>query len=285
MWQLKNLLNTRVVFCANQISMVVANQLVLKKKPNDHFIIVYDPLRCDESIFSNNNQAFIKINKLTFLGIYLKSIVFRPAEVVVPHFKWKAARLLAKLSKKVSLIDDGLDTLRKIPNNVDPFLIKRGSTYYTFNYKFKLPIWLNAFELLKLCPLNEIAKSKKNIINLNKYDVVYVESPGLTESLINDNSHRYNNALLIKHSNPNKSNIDNFDGDVILGSELALEATLANYSGKIFVGESMIAVYLINLKKTTFKIILCVKENSVNNLGAFLSMGNACSNVSIIETS
>ena len=285
MWQLKKLLNTRIIFCANQISLTLANQLLIDRDQKDNLIIFYDSLRCEPQVFSNKSKSFYKVTRLTLLKIYLVSIFFRPVEVVVPHFKWGAARVFAKIGNRVSLIDDGLDTFRINPNNIDLSLIGSNTNYYTFKYDLELPHWLINFRVVKLCPLKKISQSYRGSFDFNQYDVVFIESPGLTESVINDQcSACVNKSILVKHSNPNKSNITKFCGDVIAGAEVALEASLTNYSGEIFVGESMVAVYLMTIKNPSFKVTLCININNTNNLSSLLEIGFSLNYVNVIKT-
>lgn len=193
--------------------------------------------------------------------------------MIVPHFRGgRLIKLYAKYAKKFSAIDDGLDTFREHPRNIDVSDFKLGSNYYTFDDDDNLASWLSNFNVVKVCKLEEIAKSSKKTLDLNDFDVVLVESPGLGS--IDLPILKSSKVLLIKHSNPNKS-LNAFQGyQSIVGSEFALENSIKAYQGTLVIGESMTAVYALQLRLPTFKLLIAINEGSQKNLTSFIELVN-----------
>ena len=199
------------------------------------------------------------------------SFFIPPLEICVPHFRGgRLIRAYARYAKKTSAIDDGLDTFREFPKNIVVSDFKLGSNYYTFNYDIRLASWVNDFNLIKVCELSEIAKSSKKTLDLNNFDVVLVESPGIEAAELPDLEPA--RVLVIKHSNPNK-NIKIFQGCVsIAGSDFALEGSIKNYKGTLIVGESMTAVYALMLQSPAFKLMIAVHKENKKNLTSLLEL-------------
>ncbi|MDI1307813.1 MAG: hypothetical protein PSV17_00085 [Methylotenera sp.] len=168
------------------------------------------------------------------------------------------------------MIDDGLDTFREFPRNIVVSDFKSDSNYYTFNYDAKLATWLSGFNLINVCELEEIARSSKQKIDLSDFDVVLVESPGIGSVILPDLS--ASRVLLVKHSNPNK-NVKAFEScPSIIGSDFALEDSIKTYQGTLIVGESMTAVYALQLKSPNFKLLIAINEDNKKNLTSFLDL-------------
>ena len=224
-----------------------------------------------ETVFANVNIDFIKYNRWNFFKSLINSFLMRPDELCVPHFRGgRLIKAYAKYAKKISAIDDGLDTFREFPKNIVVSDFKLGSNYYTFNYDIRLASWVNDFNLIKVCELSEIAKSSKKTLDLNNFDVVLVESPGIEAAELPDLEPA--RVLVIKHSNPNK-NIKIFQGCVsIAGSDFALEGSIKNYKGTLIVGESMTAVYALMLQSPAFKLMIAVHKENKKNLTSLLEL-------------
>ncbi len=257
----------RVFFCANQISLCIAVEVFqldgFKKKD----VIFYDEARCDIGLYKKLGINFISFSRWSFLKFLLTSLFKKPDEVCVPHLRGgRLIRMYAVYAKKLSAIDDGLDSFRVTPKNIVPSDFKIESKYYTFEYDTPLASWLEDFNLIHVCGIEKIADSAKKTINLNKYGVVIVESPGV--ETIDISALNLQEVCLIKHSNPNKSIINQNDFPHFIGMDanIALEKSIASYKGTLIVGESMTAVYALLMQSPKFKLIITLKNKSKENL-------------------
>lgn len=263
----------RVIICANQISLTIAVNLASKDKLGIKTIVFYDSSRCDADVFDMLELELIKYSRWTFLFYIINNYFIPPFEICVPHFKGgRLIRIYAKYAKKISAIDDGLDTFREYPRNIDPSDFKLNANYYTFNYDVNLAAWLGNFNLVNVCELEDIARSRKKTLNLNDFDVILVESPGIES--VDLQILKSSRVLLVKHSNPNK-NISAFKCyQFIIGSEFALENSIKGYQGTLVIGESMTAVYALQLRSPTFNLLVAVNDGNKRNLTSFVELVN-----------
>lgn len=248
----------RIIFCANQVSLCIAVSL----SENDHekvsTIIFYMPERCDSKAFEGRNVYLIEYSKVAFIWFLFKTFFLRPREVTVPHMKiGRFINAYAKYARELTAIDDGMDTFREQPKNITPDLFQMGSKYYTFSYDFLLASWLNKFSIQKVCDIAELASSSRPVADVSEFDTLIVESPGVTidENRILINKTR---SLVVKHPNHNKNEInllDNLRGaKVVKGSDIAIEKTIKEFSGTLFIGESMVLVYALLCGNRRLKI-------------------------------
>ncbi|MDP1659481.1 MAG: hypothetical protein Q8L73_09060 [Methylotenera sp.] len=267
------MINRRVIFCANQVSLCIATTLVEKEKAYINTTVFFDRLRCDTNVFRKLEIDLIHFSKWNFIKFLFKSFFIRPNEVCVPHFKGgRLIRVYAKYAKRISAIDDGLDTFREIPKNIVVSDFKHGSNYYTFKYDFPLATWLQKFNIVRVCELGEIAKSCKEILELNDFEVVLIESPGI--EIVSLADFEFAKLLLVKHSNPNKNRETHMCFPSVAGSDFALEKSLKNFRGTIVVGESMTAVYSLMLKSPAFKLVVAIQDDNKKNLVSLVQLLN-----------
>jgi predicted Fe-Mo cluster-binding NifX family protein len=201
------------------------------------------------------------------------SFFIPPLEVCVPHFRGgRLIRAYASYAKKTSAIDDGLDTFREFPRNIVVSDFKIGSNYYTFNYDIRFASWVEKFNIIKVCELNEIGKSSKKILDLNDFDAVLVESPGVEALQLFDL--KFARVLVVKHSNPNKSikALQSYSSSI--GSDFALEKSIENFRGTLIVGESMTAVFALMLKSPAFKLVIAIQRDNKKNLASLVQVLN-----------
>lgn len=272
-------MSRRVVFCANQVSVCLADALVRLSSPTDIITVIYNSSRCDVAAFPALQNCSFPISKFLWFFLFIKSIFFRPDEVIVPHLRWRLASLFITLGRKWSLIDDGLDTFRNSPRNIDISKISENKNFYTFR-NVEIADWLSPLNIVCLCGIENLTYSAKEVLDFSRYDTIVIESPGV-HGYLEKHTILEANTFFIVHSNSNKNIHVDFKFDSIVGNQLALEASIKSFKGKIIVGESMVAVYLMGLLESKFTVELCIKEGNLINLSALVSMAKKCTNVSI----
>jgi hypothetical protein len=179
-------------------------------------------------------------------------------------------RLYCYLGQKLSVIDDGLDTFREKPRNLNPALFKAGTNYYTFNYDFPLAGWLAKFEVIKVCPITHLETSSHPRIDLDYVEQLVIDSPGV--QAIESTLPITDTTLLVKHANPNKSSFRGYIKNVRYGNEFALEKSISGFKGDLVIGESMTAVYALSQMAPSFKLIVCINENQLQNLRSLVTL-------------
>jgi hypothetical protein len=244
----------------------VAVSLARKDAHNIQTTVFYSPSRCDADIYKDEDVRLIEYSGKRFVKFLIKSLFARPDEVCMPHFRGnKIINAYARYAKKISAIDDGLDTFREKPRNINIQDFSHNSFYYTFDYDFPLASWLVNFNVEKVCSIRELSKSSKSVFDFSSYDAILVESPGLAhiqlDGMLNDR-----NIFFVKHSNPLKNSFNNVSFASESGDNFALEKSLNNFKQKIIVGESMVAVYCLLLTMPAFSLTVAVDKKNHNNL-------------------
>jgi len=238
-----------------------------KRDVNSHeTTIFYMANRCDNIVYSEIGINLTQYNRLNFLLFIIKNIFKTQDEVCIPHMRnGNLIKFYIKYARSLSVVDDGMDTLRDRPRNINPNDFKKGSKYYTFKYDFDLPCWLNSFSVDKVCDIKNMSISSRPQAVLEKTDTIIVESPGVEgcDLLINGNKEE---ILLVKHTNKNKDTIKHACVRSISGINISLEKTIQEFQGRLIVGESMVAVFALMQVNPRYRISVYLTRDSVNNL-------------------
>lgn len=243
-----------IFFCQNRISYVIA----LKVAKSKSVLIIANKDR-----ISKKNSFTIYYNKIISSIVLLLS--FKKNLVVIPHTKTsKILKWIALYARNLSWIDDGMDTFRDKPKNIDLSLVKEGTKYYTFQHSVPVANWINSMQKIEICPLAEICQHEKPTLNLKNYHSLVIESTGIDA---NDFVER-NDVFYIKHGNPTKNQIltnqhvKNFE----IGSNINVENTALHFQGNIFIGETMVLIYLLTYKDTYSNIHVHLTNRQFENL-------------------
>jgi len=193
-------------------------------------------------------------------------------ESCVPHRKLgRFINFFSTLCSSQSLVDDGLDSFREVPKNVDPEFFSENTYFYTFDYPFPLAGWVSKFKVVGVASLHSLAITECPVLDMAPFKRIVIESPPLsriTEALHLDTT----DTKLIVHSNPSKRQISTSGHATIIGSSIALEASLDHFSGEVIVGESMVAVYLLRQAHANYKIVVWISSEERDNLRSLVSL-------------
>jgi len=266
---------TFVVFCPNQISLAVAVGLAEQVGPHQRVIAIYWPLRCTPVPRFPSNLRLIPYTRLNCFLVGLRARGRGHTVAVIPHQKLgRLVNFFALICTRVALVDDGLDTWREKPKNVEPESFAEGTDFYTFRYSERLGSWLSRFCIHRVADLKSIGLSVRPLMDLKDTDRIIVESPPLgrvaDKLLLNDKR-----TTVVVHSNPNKRTFDSSARKAVDGARIALEASLDEFSGDVIVGESMVAVYALAPLKAKYRLTVYLDKDQVANLGAFVSLLNS----------
>jgi hypothetical protein len=165
-------------YCTNAINYTVAVAGVLARRPRPA-ILLYERRRFSVRPVPGVRQWRISVNVLRLLRLMHRVRPF--GTLHVPHHS-VASRFepLLAAATRLAYLDDGLDTLRQVPRNIDLARVAPGATYYTFSDYTQLPSWLDGFDVQRPCALADVlATARQPRIDLTPWDHVFVESPGL----------------------------------------------------------------------------------------------------------
>lgn len=273
----------RVIFCANQVSLAIAVALAQRDSDTVNTVIFYMPSRCDVLAFEKVKVRLIEYTKINFLLYIVGSIFARPDEVCVPHMKiGRMINAYGKYAYALSAIDDGLDTFREGPKNIAPSDFVFGSKYYTFNYDFKLASWLINFNVEKVCELNRLSISSRNVIDAKDFKQLIIESPGVDGSNFL-NITNASSVLFVRHSNKNKNLNLHCHFSQLKGSDISIEKTLDSFVGEVLVGESMVLIYALHSGNKNLSIKIVIPEESYCNLKSIHPLISNSSNAILVN--
>ena len=260
-----------IVLCPNQIALTIATGLASVSTSAVRVYAIYWPARCTISDSDSAHLKFIPFSRWNCIRLWLRLRWQGAIEVLIPHRKLgRFANLFARLCSSISLVDDGLDTFRESPRNVEPHSFPHGTSFYTFRYPIELAGWLSRFEVHGVADLDSLAKSNHPPIDLKGIQRLVIESPPLKD--IADQLHLDAvETQLVIHSNPNKRCLRADGRTAIQGANVALEASLKEFSGEIVVGESMVAIYALSPVSAPYKVTIWLGHKSAPNLKALIN--------------
>jgi hypothetical protein len=265
-------LKQRLIFCTNQITVVIAQGLSTHESEFIVNTVIYWPDRCDVSILKNDGILCIPYSKINYLQYLIRFCLKRNTEICIPHYKLgREIEWFIRLFPIVSLIDDGLDTFRNVPNNVDVKRFATHTKFYTFKYECMLGVWLEKFTITKIAKISTLRKIDRECIRLNDLHSLIIESPPLNR-VINELQLLGDKAMLVIHSNRNKRILERLKMQAVNGAHISLERSIESFSGNLIVGESMVAVYALMHDTPKYRLLIYISKEQVENLKPLISL-------------
>jgi hypothetical protein len=251
-----------IMICPNQIAFTVALALIERSGDRSMKLIIYNKSRSQARPFRIGKLFFIDQEQKRSIRVLVA--LFRAIggfELFAPHQKFYGflVRLFGKAAK-VSLLDDGLDTLREVSQNIAPDDFEFGSAFYALTYDVPLGAWLNAFQVHPLASVRWLANSEQPVMDLSAFKTLVVESPPLSKVSaalgLNDPS-----TLLVQHSNVNKRVLNDHACPAVNGIDFPLEKSLSTFSGHLVVGESMVAVFAAEQAQPLYRVTVYLDQS------------------------
>jgi hypothetical protein len=241
-----------IFVCTNEVNYTVAlGELRRHPRPS---LLVFDPFRCDTRPARRVWQMPLgpwadriarNLGRLGLLGT-----------AHVPHLRFRP-RLLREVqrARRIAYLDDGLDTLRRVPQNIDlTALPAQRARFLTFSEYRELPQWLQAFDVRKVCSLRDLAHAgDRTPIDLARIDHLFIESPGLDAGeLIAALGVDPQRTLCVRHPVPHKRGTLPALCASVEGRGHDLEATLlAARDIDLYFGSTMAAVFALVTEAST----------------------------------
>jgi hypothetical protein len=264
-------------FCYNQVSYVIAYEAA-KNNPNKVFLIIaHGRVRHHKQ---SRVKAF-KYHTILSFSLLIISAIFGNIEIILPHVKFgRITKWMSKYSKNLSYIDDGMDTFREKPKNIELERLRLGSKYYTFTYNIQLAKWLCILKVTPVCSIRCLMNDPKPPLNLTEYNCLVIESPGVR---MNENYDEHGNVFFITHPSYIKNQSVSILRKKESGSNCSVEKTVSKFDGILVVGESMVLIFAILTYKDPSRISVSLTISQFNNLKSLQSLLKKCRYELILE--
>lgn len=188
------------------------------------------------------------LNRASVLLALLAAMLRRPRTVAIPHHAGgRLIRWLAARATRVCLLDDGLDTLRDRPRNVDPAQLDRVAALLTFSDYRALGRWTERLPVQRVAALELLLADERPPLPTSAHDVLVVESPGVAVERIEQALERPAARMLhVRHSNPDKAGALPADWPQVAATGASLEKTVIGFGGTVIVGETMVMALCVH---------------------------------------
>ena len=235
--------------------------------------VIYDPDRCNVKELEQRGFLCVPFSRRWLCAfVLIRYCVLSNAELCLPHFRFGRSILwLLKFANRTSVVDDGLDTLRNVPRNVEPEKFAVGTTFYTFQYDVELGRWLKRFTIARVADVGLLSESERQVIDLSATRCLVVESPPLAR-VASKLRLSENGTLLVRHSNVNKQTFPRSEGNEVAGANVALEKSLQDFAGEIIVGESMVAVFALLNENPFYKLTVYLPKENIETLSPLVRL-------------
>lgn len=198
--------------------------------------------------------------------------------MVIPHIKSGIfSKHIERFSRCVEYIDDGLDTFRESPKNLNLDTLRGGAYFYTFRYPFSKAGWTS-----KLIPVelgsyfNDPGRGVGSI--LKQYKTLVVDSPG-TLNLEFD----FDAGLgVIPHPSALKKREFNKDREFVQLNGMMVEDVVRNFLGNIIIGETLVLIYLLSIGKHQ-NLSVYLDRASYENLSCLHSELNKVKSLTLLQ--
>jgi hypothetical protein len=187
---------------------------------------------------------------------------FSNVEIILPH--WKHSNfliILHRIARKISYVEDGLDTYRIKPKNIEASEMRLGAYYYFLDLGHQPEKWLGNFKLIPV----PFTKHKLTSADCEKVKFlaeakrICVESPGVKPQNLDDE-----NTIIITHPSAHKQEHFINAKRTPENAFLDLESALAVCDQEIWCGETFTALILIGIYKKE-NVIICVDRLVTEN--------------------
>lgn len=266
---------TRVVFCPNQIAATLALGMARSLATPQRLEVVFWSGRCDVSALQAHGVPCYPYSRAACLKILLRHGLTGKIECVLPHRRLgRVINGFAAVCSSIAIVDDGLDTLRDTPRNIDPAEFPAGTTYYTFTYPGTLGRWLGRFEVRRVANLSMLAETGRPQMELRGVRRLVVESPpleGIQAELDLGNA----GTLVVLHSNVNKRTLKWPGMRTVNGADMSIEGSLSQFEGEVVTGETMVAVYALSIAQRAFSLKIHLTAAQAANLEPLIAMVKA----------
>lgn len=251
--------------CYNQVSYVVACEHAMRNDPSRATLLI-DAARVATQARYLQSLRHMPIARRQVMVVCLRSLL-RPISLYVPHrrFGWMM-RLLTRLAGSLGLVDDGLDTLRERPKNIDAGSIADFSELLTFEDYESLASWTRSLKVHRVCPLSRLVDDVRPALSKLGARALVVQSPGVEiSSAASELNVSPGEVMVLLHSNPHKRDEVPQQYPSRLTRDCSIEKTVLAFDGPVLTGETMVTVVALYLKRPS-RLIVALSAAQYANL-------------------
>lgn len=265
--------------CYNEVSYVVAAEHAMRSDADHDSTILY----ATDRVAARSRYEGVRHRPLTRAQLAWACVVLMASGrsvVYVPHHRLpRSVVWLMRSASSWSLVDDGLDTLREKPRNIDLDSLSGRPSLLTFTDHAQLAGWTRSVDIVPVCSLSLLARKDDDRLDLSPYQTVVIESPGVDLLQLPDGvASNPATTLLFAHSNPNKRSAVCLPGATTAGGHHSLESVISDFQGDVVCGESMAAVYAIHCARKC-RLTIQLRREQYDNLVALhgaIAASGAC---------
>ncbi len=250
--------------CYNQVSYVVACEHALRVDPSSARLLI-DSARVWTQPRYAKSLAHRELDNWQVMLACLLSFM-QPVALYVPHRRFGLMmRALCRLADSLGLVDDGLDTLREKPKNIDVDSLGDFTELLTFEDYESLASWTRGLKDRRVCALSRLLEDIRPELASGGARALVVQSPGVRpSSAALELGVAPHEVLMLLHSNPNKR------GDVPPGyasqsaRDCSIEKTVLGFDGPVLTGETMVTVVALYLRRGADLVVELTAEQYAN---------------------
>jgi hypothetical protein len=231
--------------CYNQISYLVASEHALRQT-SGHCVILAarDRVVIQARYAGTSHRA---LSRWQVLLACMWCVFLRPVVVYIPHHRLgRILRLLVRLASSVRLVDDGLDTVRQAPANVQVQKLGAIDELLTFDDYEVLASWTNSLVVTRVCSLAILCQDSRPAMDPQSFDVLAIQSPGVNLAEVGKMTGvRDEKIFVFVHGNPAKRTLVPAGFRQSTASVLSIEKTIASFQGTVVSGETMVTLFTL----------------------------------------
>jgi hypothetical protein len=258
-------MHPRFYICYNDVSYVVAAEHVLQSTRVGDATI----LHAADRVGIRPRYAHLRHRRLTRANLALacaRLAVARNGTVYVPHHRLpRSVRWMLRCAGASGLVDDGLDTLRERPRNIDVESVDRHGKLLTFNDYPALASWTSRLQVERVCSLDRLVREESPCETDPSWRTIVVDSPGVDVSrLPAELAPDPATQVIYLHDNPKKRNSAPA-ARTTTSRVQPLENAMAGFDGAIVSGESMATVFALFVARRA-RLIVQLTRSQYDNL-------------------
>lgn len=259
-----------VAVCTNLINLSMVTEGIMRRRDNVPLWVLYDGARLAKPQLIGGRSKVIRLSIWVMRWLNVLAAAGRIRHAFIPHHRLNRRILsMASRAQRVAYLDDGLDTHRVTPHNIDLDLLEHGADFYTFADAGSLAPWLDVTHVCPVGAIGDLAhRPGAHVPDLHGIRHVIFDSPGLTpahwmQRLELDASE----TLLIEHPVAAKrsnttSHCHRFAGDAVNS-----EAIIKSGRGlDFYFGETMLLYFAIACSDPSNRIYAQLSDAQRDNL-------------------
>jgi hypothetical protein len=252
--------------CYNEVSYVVAAEHALRSADDSTILYASDRIAVRKRYERLRHRRLTRA-QLLLAGLRLtlsdRSVVYVPHHRIPRSVVW-----LLRRASSWALVDDGLDTLREQPKNIDVHALAKRPVLLTFTDYSQLGAWTREVNAVQVCGLERLACEHGDRIDLQAYRTIIVDSPGVDPSqLPTDLARDPTTMLVFVHGNPKKRSALRLDGATTASGRYSVEKVVSDFEGAVVCGESMVAVFALHCARKC-RLTIQLRQTQLDNLVA-----------------